>query len=162
MSTTGYLSLKGVELAFKKWKESDPNLKGYGFGQIFNQNGQPKQEQVYPQMWVSPGQQQPIIGNQGMLTINRTFQILFFDIKLADGSNENQVISDCEEFAMRFIRWIMNANDEIDVVQSPIITPFTDKFLDDVAGVMVDFVIQFNGNNDECDDPNGTTNINFI
>ena len=29
MSTTGYLSLKGVELAFKKWKESDPNLKGY-------------------------------------------------------------------------------------------------------------------------------------
>ena len=63
---------------------------------------------------------------------------------------------------MRFTRWLMNANDEIDIVQSPIITPFTDKFLDDVAGVMVDFVIQFNGNNDECGDPNGTTNINFI
>lgn len=157
-----YLSLKGVKIALQKWSQSDPNIKAYGFGQIYDINGQPKTEQLYPQMWVSPQQSQPVLTANGMHVVNRSMQILFFDTKLADNTNELQVISDSEELAFRFIRWLMNSNDpEINLLQNPTITPFTDKFLDDVAGVMVDFIVEFNGSNDYCSDPNSSTSINF-
>lgn len=158
-----YLSLKGIETALRKYSQSDPNIKSFGFGQLFDVNGKIKTEQLYPQMWVSPINSQPVISQNGFITVNRTFEVLFYDIRLADGTNEIQVVSDCEELGMRFLRWLMTANDpEINVISSPTITPFTEKFLDDVAGVTYNMVIEFSANADDCDDPNTTTNINFI
>lgn len=149
-----YLSINEIKSIFKTYSENDPNIKSFGFGQLFNENGEPKQSQVYPGMWVNPLSSLPNMSEMGMITLNRNIQICFYDIKLSDSTNEVDIISDCEEYALRFTRWLRNANDpEINILQTPTITPFTDKFLDDVAGVMVDFVIEFSGNNDYCSDP---------
>lgn len=160
---SSYLSYKGIQIALQSYAIADPNIESFGFGQIYDINGQPKAKQVYPSMWVSPISSTPVIGQHGMLTVNRNYQILFFDTKLADGSNELQVISDCEELAFRFIRWSINAQDpEINILTNPTITPFTDKFLDDVAGVILDVTIEFSGDNDNCSDPLAVININYV
>ena len=157
-----YLSYKGVKIALEKWSQGDPNIKSFGFGPIFDANGKIKTEQVYPAMWVTPTNTSPTITQNGMITINRSYQILFYDTKLADNTNELQVQSDMEELCIRFIKWCMNANDpEINIITNPSWVPFSDKFLDDVAGQMMTITIELTGDM-ACDDPNTNPVINFL
>jgi hypothetical protein len=159
---SNYLSMNGVKKTLELWATNNPSLKHSGFGQPFNVNGEVKLQQRYPQMWTQPVSSTPVLNNtQGIITFNRNLQILFFDTKLADNSNEISVISDMEELAFQFCRWLMNNNDDIDMISSPTITPFTDKFLDDVAGVILDVVVQFNGDSIGCDDPETSFTIPF-
>lgn len=146
-----FLSLNGLNKMLETWVTNDGQLQAYGFGQPYNQNGEPKISQRYPSMWAN-----------GLSTVAeqyrsvRTIQILIFDVVLADRTNEISVISDCEEIAFRLVRWFRLASDAFLVEGNPSIEPFTDKFLDDVAGVIINIQVEFNAESADCNDPDIT------
>ena len=158
MSTIQFLSQNGMNKVFEQFASADTNISSYGYGNLFDQNGQPKSQQRYPGMFVQPTRTEVISNN---FTINRTYQILIYDTLASDRSNENSVVSDCEEYAFRLCRFLKNKSDVFNVVGNPVVTPFSDKFLDDVSGVIVDVVIEFNGEASDCNDPDYSFDIKF-
>lgn len=153
----GYLSQNGMNKVFNQWATTDPNVNQYGFGQLFNENAEPKVQQIYPGMWVNPVN---TLVDEYALT--RTYQILIYDLVFdsnAGTSNQNLVVSDCEEIAFRLIRFLRLRSDLFDVTTSPTVTPMSDKWLDDVSGVIIDISVNFNGESSECEDPDYNFNI---
>ena len=147
-----YLSLNGIENILSQFVEADPNLKQFGFGQLYNQGGEAKVKQVYPGLWA----QLTTSTTQGDYEINRSFQILIYDVPF---ENHNKVISDCEEYAFRLVRFLRLNSDDFYLSGNPTINPFTDKFLDDVCGVIVDLTISTNMESSDCEDPDYSFNI---
>lgn len=153
----GYLSQNGMNVVFNQWATSDPNINQYGFGQLYNQNGEPKVAQVYPGIWVNP-----VNTTVGDYALNRQYQILIYDLIYSanDGStNQNHVVSDCEEIAFRLIRFLKEKSDIFYVNGTPTVQPFADRWLDDVSGVIVDITVEFNAESSDCEDPDYSFNI---
>jgi hypothetical protein len=72
----------------------------------------------------------------------------------ADGtSNQNKIISDCEEIAFRLIRFLKNKSDIFDVRNNPTVQPFSDKWLDAVSGVIITISVESNAEYTDCEDP---------
>jgi hypothetical protein len=142
---------------FNQWATADPNINQYGFGQLYNENGQSKVKQVYGGMWVNPINTVP-----GEYSIIRNYQILIYDLVFVaenGDSNQNKIISDCEEIAFRLIRFLKNKSDIFDVSGQPSIQPFSDRWLDAVSGVILTIAVEFNAEYTECEDPDYTFNI---
>lgn len=156
----GYLSQNGMNKVFELWSEADPNINSYGFGQLYNQNGEPKAQQLYPGMWVNPGQ--TTMNTEDFYTINRSYQILIYDLVFDKGStysNQNAVVSDSEEIAFRLVRFLKTKSDIFGLNTTPTIVPFADRWLDDVSGVIIDIQIEFNAEVSTCEDPDYSFNI---
>jgi hypothetical protein len=154
----GYLSQNGMNKVFNQFTVADPNLNQYGFGQLYKENGQPKVEQVYAGMWVNPTQTSVISD----WAIQRNYEILIYDLTFlseAGESNQNKVVSDCEEIALRLIRFLKNKSDVFDVSGQPTISPFSDRWLDAVSGVIVSLSLVFNGESSDCEDPSYSFDI---
>lgn len=148
----GYLSQNGINKVFEQWATADPNINQYGFGQLYNENGLPKVEQIYGGMWVNPVRTE-IVSDWA---INRTYEILIYDLvflSAAGVSNQNAVVSDCEEIAFRLIRFLKNKSDVFDINGIPTVQPFSDKWLDAVSGVIINLTLVFNGESADCEDP---------
>lgn len=141
----GYLSQNGVNQMFNQWSQYDPNINQYGFGQLYNQNGEPKVNQTYPGMWVNP-----VSTSVNEYTIVRSYEILIYDVVY---DNMNYVVSDCEEIAFRLCRFLREKSEIFNISGTPTIQPFTDRFLDDVSGVIISVDIEFNGESAICEDP---------
>jgi hypothetical protein len=154
----GYLSQNGMNKVFNQFTDYDPNLNQYGFGQLYNENGKPKIEQVYAGMWINPTQ--TIVTSD--YAIQRNYEILIYDlvfISEAGESNQNKVVSDCEEIAFRLVRFLKNKSDVFDISGTPTIAPFSDRWLDAVSGVIVNLSLIFNGESSTCEDPDYSFDI---
>jgi hypothetical protein len=153
----GYLSQNGMNNVFNQWSVADANVNQYGFGQLFNENGEPKVKQIYPGMWVNP-----VTTSVDEYALTRNYQIIIYDLIFdsnAGVSNQNLVVSDCEEIAFRLIRFLRLNSELFDITLTPTVTPMSDKWLDDVSGVIVDISINFNAESSDCEDPNYNFNI---
>lgn len=146
-----YLSQTGFQLVLQKWSEYDPNIKSFGWGSLYAYNGEPKAKQLYKGVWCQP---QSTTVDEWAIT--RTYQVLIYDVIYENegGDNSNLVISDCEEIAFRLIRFLKSKSEIFDIDGIPSINPFRDKFLDDVAGVIINLSVNFNGESSNCEDPN--------
>ena len=152
-----YLSQNGMNQVFSQWSDIDPNISQYGFGQLYNENGEPKAKQKYPGMWVNPTN--TFVGEY---TLTRSYQILIYDLVFisAEGeSNQNKLISDCEEIAFRLVRFLRLRSDIFTINTTPTIVPFSDRFLDDVSGVILTVDVEFNAESSDCEDPDYNFNI---
>lgn len=151
----GYLSLKGMQKVFEQWATADPNISGnFGYGHLFDINGNIKIEQKYPGCFVQPISTTVVKG-----TVVRNYQIIFYDLVFESQDNENDIISDCEEYAFRLNRFLLKKSDIFYTLGDPNITFFHEKFLDGVAGVTMDVRVEFNGELSDCDDPDYGFNI---
>lgn len=144
-----YFSQISIRKLFNDYVANEVNLKSYYFGQPYDINGQPTIQQKYPGMLVTP--QETIVSEH---ILQRNYQILIYDILDFEKSNEIEVMSDCDEFALRLIRFLQYRSEGFYAFGQPTITPFVDKFLDDVAGVILDVQIEFNNQSEDCSDPN--------
>lgn len=146
----GYLSMNGINGVLGQFAQYDPNIESYGFGQLYNQDGVPKASQKYPGMWVNPVQT-----TYTSYSLERRFQIIIYDLVFDNegGTNQNKLVSDCEEIAFRLVRFLRSKSDTFEVITDPVVQPFSDKFLDDVSGVIIDIVITSNAESSECNDP---------
>jgi hypothetical protein len=153
----GYLSQNGMDTVFSQWSQVDPNINNYGFGQLYNENGEPKAKQIYPALWVNPTQT-----SVGDYALTRSYQILIYDLVFvaeSGESNQNKVVSDCEEIAFRLVRFLKDKSDIFTISTVPTIVPFNDRFLDDVSGVILTVDVDFNAESSDCEDPDYSFNI---
>ena len=90
-----YLSLNGIETILSQFVSADANLKQFGFGQLYNQSGEPKVNQVYPGLWA----QLTTSTTQGDYQINRTFQILIYDVPFDNHNNHTNLCVSLYNFA---------------------------------------------------------------
>jgi hypothetical protein len=147
-----YLSQKGMSQVFADWASADPNINQFGYGQFFNENGEPKVKQVYPGAWVNPQSTEPLSD----YAFTRRYQVLIYDLVFLDNlgnSNQNDVVSDCEELAFRLVRYLKETAGEIIDLRSWSLQPLSDRWLDKVSGVILDLTVEFNFQFSNCDDP---------
>jgi hypothetical protein len=108
-------------------------------------------------MWVNPTST-----SVGEYSLTRSYQVLIYDlvfISAAGESNQNKVVSDCEEIAFRLVRFLRLKSDLFTISNTPTITPFNDRFLDDVSGVILNVDVEFNAESSDCEDPDYNFNI---
>jgi len=101
----------------------------------------------YPLMWAVP---QPSSTAQKLL--NMKFSLIFADILDSDKSNEQDVLSDTMQIALDILAQLNNPDYTDDFILDPNanLTPFTEKFDDDVAGWKADINIKINFLSDRC------------
>jgi len=101
----------------------------------------------YPLMWAVP---QPSSTAQKLL--NMKFSILFADVLDPDKANEQDILSDTLQMAMDILAQLNAPNfaDDFILDHNTNLTPFTEKFDDDVAGWKLDLNIKINFLSDRC------------
>ncbi len=101
----------------------------------------------YPLMWAVP---QPSSTAQKLL--NMKFSIIFADILDTDKSNEQDVLSDTMQMALDILAQLNDPDYADNFILDPnaSLTPFTEKFDDDVAGWKADINIKINFLSDRC------------
>jgi len=155
----GYLSLNGMANVFSQWADADPNINQFGYGQLFNENGVVRAKQIYPGTWINPVRTEMLSD----WALQRVYEVLIYDLVYVDSttgeSNQNKIVSDCEEVAFRLIRFLKHKSDVFDIVSQPTIQPFSDKWLDSVSGVIVSITVVFNAESANCEDPDYSFDI---
>ncbi len=101
----------------------------------------------YPLLWAVP---QPSSTAQKLL--NMKFSLIFADILDPDKSNEQDVLSDTLQIALDILAQLNNPDYSDNFILDPnaTLTPFTEKFDDDVAGWKADINIKINFLSDRC------------
>jgi hypothetical protein len=135
---------------FRNFAESHKQINSFGVGELWElteKNG----DRVYSIMWmvIEPSS---VTGNE----LIRNFTFVFADIVRPDESNENDVLSDEQQKALdllSFLRFSDDIDDETDIIKSSTITPFTEKFEDNLAGCIVTVQIKQAFIYNYCDAP---------
>jgi len=120
-------------------------LKTFGEGDVWEIGASSPVQ--YPLMWVMP---QPSSTAQKLL--NMKFSLIFADIVFHDKSNEQDVLSDTQQIALDILAQLNAPDYADDFILDPNaqLTPFTEKFDNDVAGWKVDINIKVNYLSDRC------------
>jgi len=139
------ISLNQFISLLKTISDAHLQLKTFGEGDVWEIGAYAPVQ--YPLMWAMP---QPSSTSQKLL--NMKFSLIFADIVYHDKSNEQDVLSDTQQIALDILAQL-NAPEYADqfiLDPSAQLTPFTEKFDDDVAGWKVDINIKVNYLLDRC------------
>jgi len=127
-------------------------VKGFGVGNTTEIEGIPNKQ--YPYMWVVPVNSSVQLNDSGEFqTINHIFQIEVFDLVKKDRSNETEVLSDCQSILLDVVKILHNENASFEVINSPTLNPYVEKYGDDVTGWYVEIEIGVPFDSNYCDIP---------
>src|SRR6185437_9408439 len=101
----------------------------------------------YPLLWAVP---QP--SSMAEKLLNMKFSLIFADILDTDKANEKDILSDTLQIALDILAQLNNPDYSDNFILDPntTLTPFTEKFDDDVAGWKADINIRINFLSDRC------------
>lgn len=124
---------------FELFTEAHYQLKRYGNGELADIEELISDAQTFPILWSNLIDIQYPLENRKQYNFN----ILIFDILKNDKSNEQEVWSDSIQIAEDFVRFLNhNATDKYEVIGTPIINTFTERFTDFVAGCNLNITIE--------------------
>lgn len=130
----------------KRIAESHFQINTFYFGDMSEIDG--KDNIVYPLLLAIPIQSEV---NEN--TINHTFRIIVADMVDKDEANENEVLSDTQSILSDVVKVLRYESDDYNLLNSPILIPFTERFGDEVTGWGGEFEIEFDFNQSECNIP---------
>jgi hypothetical protein len=141
-------SLNQLIKIFNDFADSHLQINSFGFGEIWEANGNPKTTGNTPTLWVFPIQS----------TINDNTIVFSFDDRCWDlvtkgEANENDVLSDTHQILVDFVNYIKNSSFEYITSGSPSCTPFTEQLADDVTGWQCSIDIEVNKIDSDCQIP---------
>ena len=144
-------SLNQLIKIFSDFADSHFQINSFGFGEVFEANGNPKVTGNTPTLWVFPTQATPLEN-----TTIYSFDVRCWDLVTKGEENENDVLSDCQQTLFDFIQFIKhNEIFDINVSGDPSLTPFTEQLADDVTGWECSIDIEVNSINSDCMIPMG-------
>lgn len=123
-------------------------LKGFGAGELWEINGDPKNSGIYPELWLVP-----VNAVAKLNTIEHTVRLLVYDLVNKDETNENDVLSDALQILLDVVKVLRYESDNYTLLNEPTLEPFTERFDDEVSGWSAEFVIEVNFANNDCDMP---------
>ena len=145
-------SLNQLIKIFSDFADSHLQINSFGFGEVYEANGNPKVTGNTPTLWIFPTQATPLEN-----TTIYSFDVRCWDLVTKGKVNENDVLSDCQQTLFDFIQFIKhNEIFDINVSGDPSMTPFTEQLADDVTGWECSIDIEVNSINSDCMIPMGS------
>lgn len=139
---------------FNDFADAHDEIHSFGFGEIWEANGDPKTTGNTPTLWIFPTQ-----STQFENTIVFSFDVRAWDLVHKDESNENEVLSDTHQILSDFIQFVKhNASYDFNVSGDPTMTPFTEQLADEVTGWQCSIDVEVNSINNDCMIPMDTLN----
>jgi hypothetical protein len=148
------MTLNNVIDLFKSIQVAHYQLKGFGFGNLFEINGNIKPGLNYPLLWVVPINS--ITTDQ---TKQRRFLLLVVSLVKKDMSNRDDVWSDCEQILDDVIKILKNESDDYDLKNEPEKTPVAEEHGDWVTGWQAEIALETELNSNYCDVPADGLNV---
>lgn len=130
---------------FKDFCDSHQMIKTYGTGEEWETEEILKPGILYPIFYAIP-----IDSTDLYQAKQRKFQILCFDIVNKDKSNEQEVLSDCEQIIDDFIRMMRNGSHDYELIGDPVLSPFKEKYGDFCAGWGTEIILEMSFNSNIC------------
>jgi len=145
-------SLNQLIKIFSDFADSHLQINSFGFGEVYEANGNPKVTGNTPTLWIFPTQATPLEN-----TTIYSFDVRCWDLVTKGEENENDVLSDCQQTLFDFIQFIKhNEIFDINLSGDPSMTPFTEQLADDVTGWECSIDIEVNSINSDCMIPMGS------
>lgn len=135
------ITQKSLHNLFKQISEKHIFIKSFGYGEIEDIEPFISMNKLYPMMWVSLNQ---VVVSGGM--INREYNIVVADLLLNGRENYLDIQSQTEETCLDILN-ILNQNGQntFEIQNQPILTPFTERFSETLAGHTLNVTIQSDG-----------------
>lgn len=141
-------TLNNIIQYFSDFATNHLQLNDFGFGNIFELNGEIKPGLNYNLLWVVP-----IDSLTTEQTKQRRFLILVLGLVKKDFSNRDEVWSDTEQILDDLIKKLRIEEEYFDLVGDPLLTPVSEKHGDWVTGWQSEIVIETEFNSQPCDIP---------
>jgi hypothetical protein len=145
-----------IEL-FQSISDKHYQLNDFGFGNIFEINGELKPGLRYNLLWVVP-----LDSVTKVQTKERRFLVMVLGLVEADLSNRNEVWSDCERILDDIVKIFRYDSDDYNLLEDPVLTPVSEKHGDWVTGWQTELVIETDFNSNYCDIPASDLNFNEV
>lgn len=147
------MTLNNCIYLFKNIVSSHYMLKGFGFGNLFEINGQMKPGLQYYLLWVIP-----LESTTTEQTKQRKFSLLTLGLVKKDLSNRDEVWSDTEQCMDDIIKILRNESDAYNLIGEPSYVPVTEQHGDWVTGWQTEIVLETDFNSNYCDIPSDMVN----
>jgi hypothetical protein len=150
------LSYNQINDLFREITNAHYQLNTFGSGELSEAdlNVMLSDSPNYPMLWLTPVDVQTANN-----TINYGINLLVLDIVDKDKSNEQQVLSDNLQIALDIVRILRYTEDEFNIVDEPVITPFAGRYSEWVAGWAIETNIQVDFQQNDCDIPYDGLNL---
>jgi hypothetical protein len=145
------MTLNNSKALFQNIATAHYNLNGFGFGRLFEVNGEIKPGITYRCLWVVPIS--TVVTDQ---TVQRTFNVMVLDLVKKDKSNRDEVWSDCEQDLNDVIKILRNESDDYELIGEPELNPIDEAHGDWLAGYGTTLTVQSDFNNNYCDIPSAS------
>lgn len=123
-------------------------LNDFGFGNLFEINGEIKPGITYNLLWVIP-----VDSETTEQTKRRRFLFMCLGLVKEDLSNRDEVWSDTEQILDDLFKKILVEEEDIDLGGDPLMTPVSERFGDWVTGWQADVVIETKADSTPCNIP---------
>lgn len=139
-------TINNIFQLFKIISESHYQINGFVYGDINEVESYDKLK--YPLLIASP-----ILSVVSENVINHTYRISISDLVRKDEENQIEIWSDTQQILNDLIKVFRYDSVEFELIGEPILTPFKEKWGDDVSGWQADFEIQFSFDSQVCNVP---------
>ena len=133
---------------FRNISNAHKQLKSFGVGEAWEVEGFIKPGIIYPMLWIIPTSSTT---NESVKI--RTFTCLVMGQVKKDKTNEQEILSDCEQIGDDIIKILLNNSSDYDLMNTPQMFPFKEDFGDWLAGWKFDIEIETAFANNPCDMP---------
>jgi hypothetical protein len=129
-------TINQIKKDFEDYSNAHEQIKTFGYGQEFEQIG--NENIIYPLMWVVP-----VSANLNDTTLSRVFRVIIADRVRKGEQNEVEVESDTQLICLDTLAyWTrMGENQGFEIGTSVSLTPFWEKWTDEVTGHFIDISI---------------------
>ena len=142
------MTLNQQKQLFQNIATAHDMINGFGFGNLFEKNGNVKDGLEYNLLWVVPTGS--TIAEQ---TIIRTYNLLVLGQIQKDKSNRDEVWSDCEKIASDIVKIFRNESDDYNILGEPQFLPIDESDADWLAGYGGTVTIETEFASNYCDIP---------
>lgn len=141
-------SLNNLITIFNDFADSHYQIQSFGFGEIWEANGTPKETGNTPTLWVFPTSA-TVTDN----TVVYSFDVRCWDLVQKGEANENDVLSDTQQILVDLVLYMKHDSFNFGLVGDSIMTPFTEQLADNVTGWQLSIDIEVNKIDNDCQIP---------
>lgn len=145
-------SLQKVINIFEAIADSHAEIDSWNYGFEFDITDQPQSKQNMRQFFVQPINTQVLLGRNNVLN-DRRFILWCYDFMRDDENNDISVWNQTESILIDVIRTFNYGSQEYKISNQPILTPFKDRFGEELIGYFCEVAIQTAENIGNCEIP---------
>lgn len=136
---------------FRNIATAHKQIESFATGELWEVEGNIKPGIIYPMLFAVP------VSSVTLEKVKiRTFTLLVFGQVKKDKSDEQEILSDCEQILDDVIKILLNESDDYDLIGEPQQIPFKEDMGDWVAGWRADIQIETAFASNYCDLPSDT------